>query len=207
VFIGLHRPCNVFPLQYSRTCFPLNTKAPAPVGLQDMPTGKDTESISDTEEWSALQEHVKDINATCVQPCCSREGSSSVRSCVTYYKRVECMWIFGLKTWIRASRSIQLFAPSTESISELGITLLKLWQPKPVTSSTQILLMGQCHSLPWTSLGRRGSGLMTIALCLSVKTSALCLSRVIKPRHWFRAYFLSPSTKEARVHDRPALLP
>mmetsp|Transcript_4172 Transcript_4172/g.9691 ORF Transcript_4172/g.9691 Transcript_4172/m.9691 type:complete len:662 (+) Transcript_4172:57-2042(+) len=30
----------------------------------DMPTGKDVESISDTEEWKALQEHVKDINTT-----------------------------------------------------------------------------------------------------------------------------------------------
>eukprot|EP00983_Pelagomonas_calceolata_P069155 1150273-Pelagomonas_calceolata.AAC.3 len=29
-----------------------------------MPTGKDVESISDTEEWKALQEHVKDINTT-----------------------------------------------------------------------------------------------------------------------------------------------
>lgn len=31
---------------------------------QDMPTGKDTEGISDSAEWRALQEHVKDINAT-----------------------------------------------------------------------------------------------------------------------------------------------
>lgn len=31
---------------------------------QDMPTGKDFEGISDTAEWSALEEHVKDINAT-----------------------------------------------------------------------------------------------------------------------------------------------
>jgi len=42
----------------------LTCVAPGKPHVQEMPTGKDIESISDSEEWRALQEHVKDINTT-----------------------------------------------------------------------------------------------------------------------------------------------